>query len=417
MAARSCGLDFGTSNTTLGLADGGGARLVPLEGGEVTLPSAVFYPVAGETRIGRAAVAAYVDGDQGRLMRALKSVLGTGLIDEATQVGRRRLGFRQVIADYVAAVKARAEAAAGTGLAAVVHGRPVHFVDGDPAADAAAEDALSEIARAAGFETVSFQYEPIAAGLDYEQAIGGEQLALIADIGGGTSDVSVVRLGPQRRGRADRSGDILANDGIRVGGTDFDRALNLALVMPHLGYRSPLKRAGLSMPAGPYLDLATWSQINRLYGAKPLRDLVELEKASARPDLVHRLVRTVEEERGHLLSIRVEEAKIAAAGGETAGIALDWLRPRLDVPVAPPDVAVEGAPLADRIGALVRDCLAVAGVGAGDVDAVFMTGGSTRLPTVRRAILAAVPGARVVDGDTFGSVGTGLAIEAARRYG
>ncbi len=414
---RACGLDFGTSNTTLGAALSGPPALVPLEGDETTLPSAVFYPFHGETRVGRAAVAAYVDGEHGRLMRALKSVLGSALVDETTQVGRRRLGFRQVIADYVAAVKARAEAAAGVAFDRVVHGRPVHFVDGDPAADAAAEAALADIAREAGFGEVSFQFEPIAAGLDYEQRLDAEELALIADIGGGTSDVSVVRLGPDRRRLEDRKPDILANDGVRVGGTDFDRALNLALVMPQLGYRSPLRRAGLSMPAGPYHDLATWSRINRLYVPRALRDLQDLERQSARPDLVGRLVRTVEEERGHLLSIRVEEGKIAAANGEAGTILADWLTPPLAAAAGPEDVATHGAELAGRIGDLVARCLADAGVGAGRVDAVVLTGGSTRLPTVRRAILSAVPGARVVEGDTFGSVGTGLAVEAARRYG
>jgi hypothetical chaperone protein len=109
----ACGLDFGTSNTTLGVARGGLPYLAPLDGDEVTIPSAIFFEPGGTTRIGRDGVSAYVDGQSGRLMRSLKSVLGKPLLEEATQVGRRRVTFRDVIAEYLSRVKSRAEAALG----------------------------------------------------------------------------------------------------------------------------------------------------------------------------------------------------------------------------------------------------------------------------------------------------------------
>ncbi|MBN8999999.1 MAG: Hsp70 family protein, partial [Rhizobiales bacterium] len=170
----ACGLDFGTSNTTLGLARPA-PHLVALEGEDVTIPSAIFYARNAAPLVGRAAVRAYVEGHDGRLMRSLKSVLGNPLIDETTQVGRQRVGFRAIIGHFVQVVKRRAEAAAGTALAAVVHGRPVHFVDGDPAGDAKAEAQLRAIAREAGFAEISFQFEPIAAALDYEQQVTREE--------------------------------------------------------------------------------------------------------------------------------------------------------------------------------------------------------------------------------------------------
>lgn len=415
----AAGLDFGTSNTTLGAMTAAGPALLPLEGESTTIPSAIFYPqaLAAEPIIGREAVAAYVDGQAGRLMRALKSVLGSPLIDETTLVGRQRIRFRAVIAAYVGRVKRRAERAAGRELTHLVHGRPVHFVDGDAAADARAEATLREIALEAGFAEVSFQYEPIAAGLDYETQVTGEVLAFIADIGGGTSDFSVVRLGPDRMARADRAADILANDGVRIGGTDFDRQFSLGVVMPLLGLGSPLKRAGLSMPVAPYHDLATWSAINRLYEPRVMRDLLDLERDSLRPDLVARLVRVVEDERGHGLAIAVEEAKIAVA--DHGATVLDLAVAERGLSAAADHDRLVGTTngLAERIGARVRDCLRQAGVAAASIDALFLTGGSTRLSHVRDSITAALPGARVVEGDTFGSVGTGLTLEAVRRYG
>src|SRR6202161_2858159 len=190
-----CGLDFGTSNTTLGTIEGDAPVLAVLETDQTTIPSAIFYEVDGAVLIGRKAVEAYVDGAPGRLMRSLKSVLGTSLIDETTRLGRERTSFRDVIAYYVGAVKRRPEQATGLELRDVVHGRPVHFVDNAPDADRKAEQTLRQIAREVGFDEVTFQFEPIAAALDYERQIASEEVALIADIGGGSSAFSIVRVG------------------------------------------------------------------------------------------------------------------------------------------------------------------------------------------------------------------------------
>lgn len=412
-----CGLDFGTSNTTLGIWRQGAPALAVVEDGKVTVPSAVFYDRQGHFAIGRAAMARYVAGEDGRLMRSLKAVLGSALIDEKTQIGRRAIGFRDVIADFIGAVKHRAEQDAGTALDQVVLGRPVFFVDDDAAANAKAEDVLRAIAGRVGFRDVSTQFEPIAAALDYEQQVRAEEIALIADIGGGTSDFSIVRLSPTRHAKADRADDILANDGVRIGGTDFDRHLNLGALMPLLGYRSPMKRPGRDVPSGYFHELATWSSINRLYTAKTVRDLHEVRREAASPALVERLIRVIEEQRGHTLAMQAEDAKIALADAARASVDLGWLEAGLSVGLTPDELVAHTASLAARIARRVDICLAQAGLSAERIGALFLTGGSTRLAHVRAAIVAAVPGARVVEGDTFGSVGTGLAIEAARRYG
>jgi len=413
----ACGLDFGTSNTTLGIMSPGGPSLVALEDGHDTVPSAVFFDGAAEPRIGRAAIGLYVDGHGGRLLRSLKSALGSALIDEATQVGRRRLRFSEVIGVFLGLVKARAEASSGHAFDRVVLGRPVFFVDDDDAGNRKAEEALRRAAEAIGFADVSFQYEPLAAALDYEQQVTREEIALIADIGGGTSDFSIVRIGPGRQGRADRAADILANDGVRVGGTDFDRLLSLGALMPLLGHGSAMRRAGRDVPTGYFHDLATWSAINRLYAPKVLREVHEIRREAAAPGLVARLAKVVEEERGHTLAMQVEAAKIDLSAADVVTVDLGWLEPGLATDVDRARLVALTASLAERIAARIDICLGQAGLPAEAIDAVFMTGGSTRLAHVRRAIVEAVPRARVVEGDTFGSVGTGLAIEAARRYG
>jgi hypothetical chaperone protein len=360
---------------------------------------------------------AYVEGVHGRLMRSLKSALGTSLIDDTTMVGRQRTSFRNVIAYYIGAVKRRAEQATRHELRNLVHGRPVHFVDNAPDGDRKAEATLRDIARELGFAEVTFQFEPIAAALDYERQVTREEIALIADIGGGTSDFSIVRLSPQRHLQADRAADILANDGVRIGGTDFDRQLSLGVVMPLFGHRSPMKREGLDVPQRYFHDLATWSNINRMYEPKVLAEVKQVRHQAQQPELLDRLVRVIDEQRGHTLAMEVEEAKIALADQLRAEIPLQWIEPELHVAIGRADLVRHTKKLADRVAARIALCLQQAQLAAEDIDAVFLTGGSVRLAHVRKAMTEKLPAARIVEGDTFGAVGKGLTIEAARRYG
>ncbi|MEH2479750.1 putative chaperone protein [Nitrobacteraceae bacterium AZCC 2146] len=413
----TCGLDFGTSNTTLGTVVDDAPVLATLEFGHTTIPSAIFYEVDGATLIGRKAIESYVEGAPGRLMRSLKSVLGTSLIDETTKTGRERTSFRDVIAYYLGAVKRRAEVATGHQLRNVVHGRPVHFVDNNPVSDRKAEATLRDIASDIGFDEVTFQFEPIAAALDYERQINSEEIALIADIGGGTSDFSIVRLSPERHRHAERKDDILANDGVRIGGTDFDRQLSLGVIMPLLGYRTAMKRAGLDVPSGYFHDLATWANINRMYDHKVMNEVRQVRFESRQPELLDRLVRVLDEQRGHTLAMEIEDAKIGLSDQQKASIALDWIEPGLKAGVARKELVSHTQLLADRITARIKICLEQANLQAEDIDAVFLTGGSVQLAHVRKAIIGAVPHARAIDGDTFGAVGKGLTIEAVRRYG
>jgi hypothetical chaperone protein len=416
---RACGLDFGTSNSTLGVVTDAAPALLALDHGSTTVPSAVFFGLDHDHAfvIGRDAVTAYVDGVSGRFMRSLKSILGTALIDEKTHVFRRRITFQEIVRRYVEALKHRAEAQAGCVLDRVVHGRPVHFVDGDPAADARAEATLVEIARQAGFREVSFQFEPVAAAFEYERGIADETLALVADVGGGTSDFSVVRLGPARRDRDDRAADILASGGTRLGGTDYDRALALAAVMPALGFRSLMTRGDVEVPSGPYFDLAGWSTVNRLYDKKVVPELKLVRRDAKSPNLLDRLIHLIEMRRGHSVLIEVERCKIALSDTTDTSIPLDWLEPGLTPPATRPMLEQATVPLAERLKATVQGCIAAAGLAPQNIDAVFFTGGGSLVPSVRDAVRAVLPDAAVIDGDRFGAVGLGLTIEAKRRYG
>jgi len=416
-SARACGLDFGTSNSTVGCVRPGRETLLPLEEDKVTLPSVVFFNADdGRTYFGRAALQEYLSGYDGRLMRSMKSLLGSRLLDGRTEVHGRSLLFRDLLSQFIGELKRRADAQGGRAFEHVVLGRPVYFVDDDPAADRMAETTLAEIARSVGFKEVSFQYEPIAAAFHYETGIQREELVLVVDIGGGTSDFSLVRLSPQRAELADRREDLLANGGVHIGGTDFDRLFSLASVMPLFGFRSLLK-SQREIPSRIYYDLATWHSINAAYTYRVLTEQKRFALDSQAPEKTGRLLTLIEKRAGHWLANEVEQAKIALSDHEHTTLALDRIETGLQQRLTRDEFDAATTGLVAKIEAKLAELLRDAGVAPDRIDTIFFTGGASGVPQLRRRIAAMLPQARPVEGDLFGSIGAGLAIEAARRYG
>lgn len=410
-------IDFGTSNSTVGCPTPAGPRLIEVEGTHVTIPSAIFFNVEDEcVQFGRSAIDAYTQHYEGRLLRALKSVLGSSLIDETTDVGGQPVAFKDIIDRFLGHLKAKAEAKVGHAVDDVILGRPVWFIDNDPQKDKAAQDQLEAIARRCGFKHVDFQYEPIAAALDYESRVGGEELALIADLGGGTSDISIVRVSPAQHMKVDRKGDVLANTGVHIGGTDYDKLLSLDQVMPHLGYKTrQRKHPGRELPSSVYFDLATWHRIVLLNGNSATTLLKDLHYMAEQPELVHRLLRVVREQTGHQLAGDVEKAKIALSDQDLATMALPYVEADLAIELS--QTAFERATSGEtqKIVDCIHECLNQAGVGPDAITTLFLTGGTSAIPAVRAACEATVPRARAVAGDRFGSVGIGLTIHAGIR--
>ena len=415
--ANALGIDFGTSNSTVGWWQPDVEPLIALEEGRPTLPSVVFFNNEERRPVyGRQALREYLDGYEGRLMRSLKSLLGSSLLKSETTVLGSALPFKELLRLFLGQLKSRAEAAAERSFEQVVLGRPVFFVDDDPEADRQAQDTLAEVAGKLGFKDVSFQYEPLAAAFDYERGIDREELVLIVDIGGGTSDFSLVRLAPERRALADRATDILATGGVHIGGTDFDKQLSLHGVMPLFGYGSRMKSEA-PMPTSFHLNLATWHTINAVYAQKSRLALQNMRYDAADTTGIDRLFRLIEQRAGHWLAIQVEDSKIALTEVERCRIALARIEPGLaaELDRALFDTAI--APLLERIRASVQRLLADAGLRGEQVDTLFFTGGSSGVPALRQNVAALLPQARAVEGNRFGGIGSGLAIEAKKRYG
>ena len=406
------GIDFGTSNSAMAVRSGTGpARMIALEGGAHTLPTALFFNAEdARTHFGRDAVGHYLAGIEGRLMRSLKSLLGSALLQDKTAVHGKLVSYQDIIGLFLGMLAQKAFDTLGGMPARVVLGRPVHFVDGDADRDQQAEEALRLAALGAGFANVSFQFEPIAAALDYEQRTDRESLVLVVDIGGGTSDFTVVRVGPQRRVRAERGSDVLATTGVHVGGTDFDRRLSLELLMPLLGFRH-LGPTGREVPSRVFFDLSTWHLIQWLYSPRALRDAQNLRTDFADARLHGRLMRVLQERLGHRLANTVEQAKIAASLADAdAPMPLDWIEAGLCAAVTPESMARFLAQPLAQVVACAHACVQLAGLAVQDLDAIYLTGGSSALRPLRQALRAAFPDTPQIEGDLFGGVAAGLAV-------
>lgn len=419
MAAHDyCGLDFGTSNSTIGIYRDEQIIMAPLEQSKPIIRSAIFFDFeSGRYQFGQQGINEYLSGEPGRLMMSLKSVLGSSLMGEDIIIKQRRISYKDVLAFLLHYIKQQAELALGHELTQVVLGRPVRFHDHSDEKDQLAQDTMEEIAHKIGFKTVLFQYEPIAAALAYEQSITQEKLALIIDLGGGTSDFSVIRLRPKMGGE-DRLQDVLANNGVHIGGTDFDTLLSLNAVMPELGLGGEMHAmsGNIQLPNHYYHDLTAWHKINTLYTHKMRNELHSLKNFASDPKRISRLIHVIERCQGHKILNKVEEGKCLLSAEEIVDLDFEFIEKGLMI-----DVKREmfESILENKVEKIVQTILKTiddAGIKSEDINSVFFTGGSTQIPFIRSAILKHFPHAENIQGDVFSSVGKGLIIDAKHKF-
>lgn len=287
-------------------------------------------------------------------------------------------------------------------------GRPVRFHSASPERNAQALIDLEEAYHLAGFKAVSFLPEPEAAAL----ATGGTGRMLIVDIGGGTSDFTI----------CDRDGTattILASQGIRMGGTDFDKVLSLSHVMPLLGYGALI---GNEMGAGShpapralFHDLATWEKIAFVYSPALVRDVRKWQRLAEDPQRFARLATVLDMHLGHDIAYAVEAGKIRANSGTAGRIRLDVVEKALSATVEPHDLQALLVDQAGQIGDCAQETLQIAGCDAGSVDRIVYVGGSSLMSIIRDRIEALFPRARPETSEIFTAVANGLALQAARQ--
>ena len=408
------GVDFGTSNSAAGYLCDGKPRLIEVASGQTTLPTTFFFDFeTRQTLIGEPANQALLDGVDGRFMRALKRVLGTSLMHEKRQILNERVTFIDIIARFLRQIKIRAEIETGLRFDRVISGRPVVFHAANDPRELQAEADLRACYLAAGFNEVEFMPEPEAAAIASGALEQSDEIGLIVDIGGGTSDFSLFRSSNERVA-------ILANHGVRIGGTDFDRAINIDRVMPLLGKGTKLRKmmgpGSSPVPSAIFNDLATWEKIPFLYTAQNRRMVEEMARLAYDPEKLNRLVTVLEDELGHELAFAVERGKIAAnIGGEQSRIALDRIEQRLYCTLPAEALAQLLAPHAQKLRAGAQETVQLAGLETTNVKRVIYVGGSSLMSMVSETMKTIFPDARHSFTEVFTAVADGLAIASERR--
>jgi hypothetical chaperone protein len=401
------GIDFGTTNSAVAVADDtGGVQMVPLAG-EPHWRTVLYFEPGGALTAGGPAIARYLEtcGD-GRLIQSIKSHLASASFSRTVIFGRR-WQIEDMIAAYLRQI--RAAAPFDLGRRAVV-GRPVRYWGAEsPEDDARAVARMREALGKAGFDEVVFEYEPVGAAARYAARLDREEQIVVADFGGGTTDFSVVRV---------PSGTVLATGGIGVSGDAFDARVIDAIVAPALGrgtrYRDEMGGEA-PVPAWLYGHLRRWHYLSFLKGEATLRLLDRVVRGALEPVRIGRLVRMVDDDLGMVLHRAVEGAKVRLSAHDDDRVTLDAID--LDLAIARESFEDWLTPDLEAIERVLDDVLDRAGVSAADIDRVFATGGTSLVPVVRRQLAARFGSGKLVGGEELTSVAWGLAARARQVFG
>jgi hypothetical chaperone protein len=417
----ACGIDFGTSNSTVAISLNGDKRLIALEDGKTTLPSAIFFKPQAAPLFGSKAISSYMDGEEGRFMRGLKKILGTQLMDDNTRIGSRSVPFTEILGTFISHLKDKAEQAADHEIENIVLGRPVHFHDNDPEADRKSQETLKKIAGLAGFKNIEFLFEPIAAAFAHEAAISDEKLSLVVDLGGGTSDFTIIKISQDKMNKSDRKDDILSTSGVRIGGTTFDYRLSLKKFMPRLGmgtqYRDLFEKEKLHpVPTGVYFQLSDWAMVNFAQTKKAIAETMDIKRRALAPDKIDRLIKLQQNHLGHSLLAQVEAAKISLTHAHDHDVRFKEFSDEFDFSITRKNFEDCISYDVERIFQSISECIAAAGITKDEIDLIILTGGSTELPMIHELIAQTFPHAAISQGNKMDSVGLGLAYRAGNIF-
>jgi len=430
----SVGIDFGTTNSSIACACAGGSdsnevRLAtfPYLGGLTDAYRSLLYlqqtKDGGVNTLkswtGPEAIEQYLSAEvKGRLIQSLKSFLSSRNL-HSTEIFGRRHTIGDLIARILKDLRKKAEEQFGIKIRSAVVGRPVHFVGAENLEDDIyAEGRLRSAFDSAGYESVEFEMEPIAAAHYYESRLDHDELIMIGDFGGGTSDFSLVHVGPSIRGRDKEknrvSDGIVGNAGVGIAGDAFDAKIIRHLVSPALGADSQLRSLGkiLTVPGWVYIKLERWHHLSLLRGRDVLAMLKGVHAQALEPEKIAALIHFIKEDLGFHLHRAVQKVKndLSIAPVATFQFADGFVDLAATVERASFEewISEELAQIAGCVDSL----LAASGVLPKDVDMVFLTGGSSFVPAVRKIFETRFGKKRIRGGNEFTSVARGLALKA-----
>jgi hypothetical chaperone protein len=414
----TCGLDFGTSNSAVALPSGDVLEIDRGNAEARLFRSVLFFPEHGSGySAGATAIEEYLQRSEGRFIQSIKGWLASRSFT-ATQIRGKAFKLEDLVAMLLRSIREHAEAAAGTTLDEVTLGRPALFAP-DPSHDALAERRLLRAAELAGFKRIRFLIEPIAAALAYEATLTADELVLVADFGAGTSDLTIMRLGPSRRGAQDRRADVVASGGVPIGGDRFDAEIMRHKLLPYFGLGSTYEvmQKRMVVPMAILGRLLSWHEMSFIR-ERATQELIErILYTSDNPRAIEALYDLVEENLGYRLFRAIESAKIRLSSATEARIEFHEARIQLDEPITRADFERFSRPLLDELDACAVGLLQRAQLRADAIQSVFLTGGSSQIPAVRRLFATRFGEQRLRTADAFTSVAEGLGRSAGTLLG
>jgi hypothetical chaperone protein len=427
MTDLAIGIDFGTTNSSVARAGSDGVVLAtfPFAGAMTAAYRSLLYlelikqqnKLLIKSWTGPEGIEQYLATDhKGRLIQSMKSFLSSRSLQTTDVFGKRRT-LEALIACILGDLREKAERQFGASVRRAVVGRPVHFVGAETDEDDQyAQERLEKAFHLAGFESVTFEMEPVAAAHYYESTLDHDELILIGDFGGGTSDFSLLKVGPgiRRRGRSPQ--DLLGNAGIGLAGDSFDAKMIRHIVSPALGAGSEMRSMNkiLPVPNWVYFKLERWHHLSFLRTKEVMNMLNSVKTQAFHPERIGALIDLVQEDLGYQLHKAVQQTKCDLSNQETAQFAFTEGGIHLNAVVQRSDFESWIAEELAQIETCVESLLSSCGIDAGDVDMVFLTGGSSFVPAVRRIFDVRFGRERIRTGNEFTSVAMGLALTAAQ---
>jgi hypothetical chaperone protein len=425
MTHAAIGIDFGTTNSSVARVDTAGQvqlAVFPSIGGMTDAYRSLLYLEQVKERgvnsikswTGPSGIEHYLAADtKGRLIQSLKSFLSSRTLTTTDVFGRRHK-LEGLIARILRDLRESAEAQFGAPIRAATVGRPVQFVGAETSEDNAyAENRLRESFHAAGFESVDFEWEPVAAAHYYESTLDHDELIMIGDFGGGTSDFSLVHVGPSVRKRGRTAADLLGNSGVGVAGDAFDAKIVRHLVSPALGAESQFRSVDKLIPAPTwvYAKLERWHHLSLLKSREVMSLLHDLHIQAVEPQKIGALMYLIRNDLGYHLHRAVQQVKCDLSNHPAATFLFS------DGPIEI-EAKVKRASfnewISEELGQIERcvdSLLHASGAKAKDVDMVFLTGGTSFVPAVRRVFETRFGAPRIRAGNEFTSVARGLALK------
>lgn len=404
------GIDFGTTNSALAVYDEDTGKITDT----IIIPSLIyFYQHAAEGFVvGEAAVSAYLaDNMQGRFIKSVKQVLSRSSFTE-TRINNKRYNASDLVAIILTELKTRADQLTGHDCRKAVIGRPVFFDDHDVQKDKLAQTRLQKAATLAGFTEVRYQFEPIGAAFAYEKSLVKKEKVLVADLGGGTTDFTYLVLDPAKAGSKDRKNDMIANGGIYIGGDSFDSAFMWEKGTPYFGKDTKYEATPgkvLTVPVSLFANICSWEQMNFFNGLRIKKDIEDYYYFSGNNRSFKNLITLIDNNLGYSVFQSIEQTKIELTRESEAMFSYHKMEIEIEESISRSDYEKIIAKDITRIANYLEEFLERNKIEAGNIDSLFLTGGTSMVGSIQSLFKAKFPHVKLHSGDNFKSVAMGLA--------